>query len=181
MQLTLVTGGARSGKSDFAERMAIDAGEPATFIATAEALDAEMEARIARHRERRPSSWTTVESPRDVSSAIVEATTRLVLLDCLTLLVSNVLLAADALEQNGDEAVQREVSALLDARLGREGRLIVVTNEVGLGIVPETRLGRLYRDSLGRANSRIAAQADRVVLMVSGIPMYLERHLTSRF
>jgi adenosyl cobinamide kinase/adenosyl cobinamide phosphate guanylyltransferase len=174
MHLTLVTGGARSGKSDLAERMARELREPVTFLATAEPLDAEMAARIARHRELRGPDWTTVERPRGVARAVLEATTPVVLLDCLTLLASNALLDADGRGADLEQAVRDEVRSLLDARSRRGGRLIVVTNEVGLGIVPGTRLGRLYRDALGAANREVAAAADAVVLMVSGIPMYLK-------
>ena len=170
MHLTLVTGGARSGKSDRAEQLALrSGGERVTFIATAEAGDAEMATRIARHRERRHTGWTTVEAPCDPAAAIIGATTPVVLLDCLTLLASNLLLSADASGNDGPAVVHAQVEAILAARSHRDGSLIIVTNEVGLGIVPATPLGRLYRDVLGQANRRVAEVADSVVLMVSGL------------
>jgi adenosyl cobinamide kinase/adenosyl cobinamide phosphate guanylyltransferase len=174
MHLTLVTGGARSGKSDHAERLVRDAGgDRVTFIATAEPGDDEMAARIARHRDGRPSTWTTVEAPRDPAAAIARAEAPVVLLDCLTLLASNLLLAADGSMNDGAAAVRAQVDAMLRARAARDGRLIIVTNEVGLGIVPATSLGRIYRDVLGEANRRVAEAADSVLLMVSGIPVIL--------
>jgi adenosylcobinamide kinase / adenosylcobinamide-phosphate guanylyltransferase len=196
VRMTLVTGGARSGKSDYAERLARDlGGDDVTFIATATADDAEMAQRIARHRAERPAGWRTVEARRDAAAAVRAATSRVVLLDCLTLLASNALLdaeaaAADAPGTRGegtgasgdtghvlaaDEAVRRavraEAAALVRAASERDFTLIVVTNEVGLGVVPATRLGRLFRDALGEANRIVAAAADQVILMVSGIPL----------
>ena len=174
MRLTLVTGGARSGKSDYAERLALALKEPATYVATAEPLDAEMEARIARHREQRPEGWVTIESPRAVAQKILEATTSVVLLDCLTLLASNLLLGAESRAEDGEAAVRCEVERLLEARTRRSGALVVVTNEVGLGIVPANRLARIYRDALGQANRMVASAADEVILMVSGIPVVVK-------
>ena len=174
MRLTLVTGGARSGKSDHAERLALALGEAATYVATAEPLDAEMEARIARHREQRPDGWITIECPLAVSQAILDATTAVVLLDCLTLLASNLILDAESRAEAGEAALRNEVGRLLEARTRRSGALIVVTNEVGLGVVPGTRLGRIYRDALGQANRMVASAADEVILMVSGIPLVVK-------
>jgi adenosyl cobinamide kinase/adenosyl cobinamide phosphate guanylyltransferase len=185
VRLILVTGGARSGKSDYAERRARElGGDDVTFIATATADDDEMAARIASHRAARPPAWTTVESRRHAAAAIRAATTSIVLLDCLTLLASNALLdmdraASDAGEHGGvaehaaRAAVRAEAEALVRACAERDraGTVIVVTNEVGLGIVPATRLGRLFRDALGEANRVVAAASDQVVLMVSGIPL----------
>jgi adenosylcobinamide kinase/adenosylcobinamide-phosphate guanylyltransferase len=173
MHLTLVTGGARSGKSDYAERLALAQNVTTTFVATGEASDEEMSARIARHRAQRAQSWITVEAPLGAAKAVASATTALVLLDCLTLLASNALLAAEAGGGAGEAAVEDEVRALLAARTRRDGRLIVVTNEVGLGVVPATGLGRRYRDALGSANRTVAEASDHVVLMVSGIPVVL--------
>jgi adenosyl cobinamide kinase/adenosyl cobinamide phosphate guanylyltransferase len=174
MHLILVTGGARSGKSDYAERRAREiGGDDVTFIATAAAGDDEMAARIARHRQARPPAWRTVETQLCAADAVRAAATHVVLLDCLTLLASNVLLHA---EERGDDpcaAVRAEAAALARVREERVGTLIVVTNEVGLGIVPGTRLGRVFRDALGEANRIVAGAADRVVMMVSGIPLEL--------
>jgi adenosylcobinamide kinase/adenosylcobinamide-phosphate guanylyltransferase len=172
-RIILVTGGARSGKSAWAERRAAElGGDSVTYVATAQALDEEMVRRIARHRQDRPQAWTTVEAPTDAAEAVAAAGTATVLVDCLTVLASNALLAA---ESGGEEAclaaVHAQAEALRDAALAREGTTVVVTNEVGMGVHPPTALGRWYRDALGRANALLAAAADEVVLMVSGIPV----------
>lgn len=174
MPLVLVTGGARSGKSAWAERRAADASPDGavTYVATAQAWDDEMAARIAVHRAERPAGWTTVEAPRDAAAAVRAAPTPVVLVDCLTLLASNALLAAEAEgEAAASAAVLAEAEALRDAARAHGGLVIVVTNEVGMGIVPATPLGRWYRDALGRANALLAAAADEVTLLVSGLPL----------
>jgi adenosyl cobinamide kinase/adenosyl cobinamide phosphate guanylyltransferase len=172
MRLVFVTGGARSGKSDHAEKLARELGGAAvTFVATAAAGDDEMAARIARHRKARPAAWRTIEIDSGAAAAVLAATTPVVLLDCLTLLASNVLLGAEEAGADAGARVRAEAQALVHARNARVGTLIVVSNEVGLGVVPATRLGRVFRDALGEANRIIAAAADRVVLMVSGIPL----------
>ena len=175
-RIILVTGGARSGKSSWAERRAREiGGDAVTYVATAQAFDDEMARRIARHRAERPAAWPTVECPRDAAAAVRGATTPTVLLDCLTVLASNALLAA---ESGGEEAalaaVTAEATALRDAALAREGTTVIVTNEVGMGVHPPTTLGRWYRDALGRANALAAAAAEEVVLMVSGIPVRIK-------
>lgn len=178
-ELLFVTGGARSGKSRFAERLAERSGRPVTYLATMEALDDEVRARIARHRAERPAAWTTIEAPLAVVDAVrAAATDHCVLLDCLSLWVSNRLLAigegADADAIAGlDRALQDEVDALHALVQVRAGNLIVVTNEVGSGIVPEHALGRSYRDLLGRVNQRASAHATRAWLLVSGRPLPL--------
>ncbi|MEZ4553867.1 MAG: bifunctional adenosylcobinamide kinase/adenosylcobinamide-phosphate guanylyltransferase [Dehalococcoidia bacterium] len=169
-----VTGGARSGKSRFAERLAAGTGREVVYIATLEPLDAEMEHRIARHRESRPAEWGTIEAPRDLLTALDAAPVdACVLLDCLSLWVTNLLL--DAAPEAGPEAVralafdlERRVAALLDAASGRPGPFIVVSNEVGAGLVPEHALGRAFRDLLGWANQQVAASASRAWLIVAG-------------
>ncbi|HEX6037562.1 bifunctional adenosylcobinamide kinase/adenosylcobinamide-phosphate guanylyltransferase [Longimicrobium sp.] len=173
MELILFTGGARSGKSRLAEAAALRAGgADVTYVATAVAGDEEMETRIRRHRADRPAGWTTVEAQSAVGGAIRAARTDVVMLDCLTLLASNALLAAaDDGEEAAHAAVRAETDALLAAAASRDGLLLVVTNEVGFGVVPAHALGRWYRDALGVANQRIAAAARDVVLVVSGIPM----------
>lgn len=185
--LTFVLGGARSGKSDFAlEKARTLAGEKGRvlFLATAQAGDAEMAARIARHRRERPAHWQTVEAPHRVGQAwrATAQTTppEVVVLDCITLLVANVLFAPGRAPETVDEeeleaAVMVEVEDLLAAHEELGGHLIVVSNEIGLGIVPATRLSRVYRDVLGRVNRRLARAADTVLFLVAGIPLDLTR------
>jgi adenosylcobinamide kinase/adenosylcobinamide-phosphate guanylyltransferase len=177
--LTLILGGARSGKSSYAERLALElGGQDVLYIATAQAFDDEMRARIAAHRAARPAGWRTLEAPSLASAQLAEATqgARVVLLDCMTLLASNAILALgdEPADQAADAAVEREVAALLAARHAHDTVWIVVSNEVGMGLVPPYPLGRVYRDALGRANQRLAAAADRVLLMVAGLPLTLK-------
>jgi adenosylcobinamide kinase/adenosylcobinamide-phosphate guanylyltransferase len=165
---TLVLGGARSGKSRYAERLVETAAEGGTYCATAQALDAEMAARIARHRARRGRFWRTVEEPLALAAAIAAeaAPDRPVLVDCLTLWLSNLLLA--------DRQVERETAALAAALRLAAGPVVLVANEVGLGLVPQTALGRRFRDAAGRLNQEIAALADRVVFIAAGLPLVLK-------
>jgi adenosylcobinamide kinase/adenosylcobinamide-phosphate guanylyltransferase len=170
--LILVTGGARSGKSTFAQRIAESRSGDVLFLATAEPLDDEMAARIARHREERPARWRTVEEPRHLARALAsQPAASTVLLDCVTLWVTNLLLADGA----SWEAAAAELDALLAWGRDSGAELIVVTNEVGLGIVPADPLSRTYRDWLGHFNQRLAAEARAVYLLVSGIPVELKR------
>ncbi|OLC13423.1 MAG: bifunctional adenosylcobinamide kinase/adenosylcobinamide-phosphate guanylyltransferase [Chloroflexi bacterium] len=169
MALVLVLGGARSGKSALAARLAADSGAPVTFIATAVAGDAEMAERIRTHRESRPVAWKTVEAPLDLLGAARSAAARdFLVVDCLTLWVSNLL---------GEGASPVDIAAaaeeLVDALRGRD--CVVVTNEVGLGIVPVNELARSFRDVLGSVNARLAESADRAVLMVAGRELDLPR------
>ncbi len=177
-KLTLILGGARSGKSHYAEALAAQAGRRVLYVATAEAGDEEMEARIAAHRARRPPEWETLEAARGVGAALIAhpsaAHADAILLDCLTLLVSNVILSGGEEEPDADTAwpwVQAEIEALLAAHRRLPGHFIIVSNEVGMGLVPPYPLGRTYRDCLGWANQALARAADRVVLMIAGIPM----------
>lgn len=172
---TLVLGGARSGKSRYAEELAVELGGDVLYVATAEPLDEEMRRRIAEHRARRPPSWSTLEAPRDAGKAIRSCPRRpdVVLVDCITLLVSNALLGAERAGVEPARAAGEELEALLESRAASDASWILVSNEVGMGLVPETPLGRLFRDVLGRMNQRLAAASDRVVFMVAGIPMRL--------
>ena len=182
-QLTLILGGARSGKSSYAEQLAGAQGGDVLYLATAQAWDEEMATRIANHRAQRPAHWHTVEAPQSAGAAL--ATTlgahavpadAVVLLDCLTLLASNVLIALPepSTEAQATDALMAEVDALLAVYQQHDLGWIIVSNEVGLGIVPPYPLGRLYRDALGRANQRLAQVADEVLFMVAGLPLVVK-------
>jgi adenosylcobyric acid synthase len=180
-RLILVTGGARSGKSRYAEalvRHLLHEGETALYLATLNAGDDEMIRRVARHRARRDARWRTLEAPRDPAAALRGSGERVVLLDCLSGWVANVALEH---EDAGEEAVLEAVRAGVEGWLEvlREGRktVVVVTNEVGSGVVPAYALGRWYRDALGAANARVAAAADAVSLCVVGLPQLLKGSL----
>ena len=164
-RLTLVLGGARSGKSRYAEELVMRVAPPWTYIATAEAFDDEMTERIAHHRQRRDANWQTVDAPRDLAGAI-GGLAGPALIDCLTLWLSNVMLA--------ERDVEAESERLLAALGSAPGPLVAVSNEVGLGLVPETPLGRAFRDAQGRLNQRVAAAADRVIFMAAGLPLSLK-------
>lgn len=166
-RLTLVLGGARSGKSRHAEALITACRPPWIYVATAQARDAEMAARIAMHRSRRERRWLTMEVPRDLPAALHSAPPQApVLIDCLTLWLANEMLA---------EADLGAAIADLEAALGaRHAPVVAVANEVGLGIVPDTALGRQFRDAAGSLNQRLAARADRVVFLVAGIAMTLK-------
>lgn len=166
----LVLGGASSGKSAFAERLVSGLGRPRAYIATAEAWDDEMRDRIARHREQRGLGWRTVEAPRDLAGALGRVPAgEAVLVDCATLWLSNRMLADDDLE-----AAEAELLAGLAAC---PAPVVMVSNEVGFGIVPDTPLGRRFREAQGRLNQSLAAQADLVVLVAAGLPLALKGSL----
>ncbi len=160
--LTLILGGARSGKSLAAERLITAAPPPWHYLATAEAYDEEMRARIAAHRARRGAGWITEETPLAIAAALARAPGP-VLLDCLTLWLSNLLL--------GGHDIDAETDALEAALAGRPAPVVLVANEVGLGIVPDNALARRFRDAAGRLHQRLAARADRVIFMVAGLEM----------
>jgi adenosylcobinamide kinase/adenosylcobinamide-phosphate guanylyltransferase len=167
-RLTLVLGGARSGKSRYAERLVETAASRGTYCATAEPGDDEMAARIAVHRARRGPFWRTVEAPLLLADAIMKEAgpDRPVLVDCLTLWLSNLLLAGARLDE--------EIVTLCEALRDAAGAVVLVANEVGLGLVPETPLGRQFRDAAGWLNQDIAALADRVVFVAAGLPLVLK-------
>lgn len=176
--LTLILGGARSGKSSHAQSLAAATGKPVTFIATAQALDEEMAQRIQKHRAERPDSWKTIEAPFDVVSHLGPVTSKVVILDCITLLVSNLLMQFvkdDWVEEASfTQAIQKEINELIGALHLREQEWIIVSNEVGLGLVPPYQMGRVYRDGLGWANQQLARDASKVIFMVAGIPTVIK-------
>ena len=187
-ELIFVLGGARSGKSAFAERLAAlrqaQAGGRVLYVATAQALDADMERRIANHRQQRPAEWDTLEEPVSLPDTLPSALDGYdtCLLDCLTLWVSNLLLSIEGRphpnpEGEGTSAEQEILSAarrLLAVYEQSAATWIVVSNEVGLSVVPSTRLGAVYRDALGRVNQAVAARADRVYFMVAGLALEMK-------
>ncbi len=180
MKCVFLTGGARSGKSHFAQKLASETSERVLFVATAEALDADMKARIEKHKKERPKAWKTLETSLNVSGQIAEHIhdVEVVLIDCLTLLVSNLMLgegrgfSEDDISLNEvEKRVVGEVQSLIKFMSGSDAVFIIVSNEVGLGIVPENRFARIYRDLLGKVNQLVAQHADEVYFMVSSIPV----------
>jgi adenosylcobinamide kinase / adenosylcobinamide-phosphate guanylyltransferase len=164
--VTLVLGGARSGKSRFAETLLAERSGARLYLATADAGDAEMAARIQKHRARRGPGWRVVEAPLDVAGAIAKAGEAAVLLDCLTLWLSNLMAAGRDVEADTEELCQ--------VLSGAKAPVVVVSNEVGLGIVPDNTLAREFRDHAGRLNQRVAALADRVYFLAAGLPLILK-------
>jgi adenosylcobinamide kinase/adenosylcobinamide-phosphate guanylyltransferase len=166
-EITLILGGARSGKSRHAESLITAGPPPWLYVATAEPLDDEMLARIAEHRARRGAGWRDVEAPRDLAGVLSEIPSgTAVLVDCLTLWLSNLMLAGAEIDAETER---------LDAVLARSAApVVLVSNEVGSGIVSDNALARRFRDAQGRLNQRIAARADRVVLMVAGLPLVVK-------
>lgn len=188
--MIFITGGARSGKSSLAERLALERGGEVTYIATAEAGDAEMRERIRRHRSSRPAAWRTVETIGGLPGAVEGAleTGGTVLVDCLTVYLSNLLVGPMANEERREEPrrvsadetgrmeslrknIGEQVNRLVEVCRSGNGRVILVSNEVGMGIVPDNALGRVFRDVSGWANQKLAEAADEVYLCVSGIPL----------
>ena len=164
MGFTFLVGGARSGKSSLALRIAESWGVPATFVATAEAKDGEMASRIARHRNERPSGWETLEAPRSLIEALEEVEPeRGLILDCMSFWVANLVM-------DGAEAadIEEQAASALAVLASRTGRTVVVSNEVGLGLVPDNELGRAFRDVLGRVNVLAASRAEVAYLVVAG-------------
>ena len=172
MTTILVTGGARSGKSDFAIRKCYDFSGKKAFLATAEALDEEMRRRVQSHQKSRGPDWVTIEEPVEISGSLKKAQEAygVVLLDCITLWVSNLLTRVSL----GEETVKERIEELVTLLPSLKCNLLVVTNEVGMGIVPEYPLVRTFRDLAGLANRRVAGVADEAYLMVSGLPLRLK-------
>lgn len=167
-RLTLVLGGAASGKSSFAEGVVAKTGRNRVYIATAQAFDAEMAEKISEHRKSRGAGWRTLEAPQDVSAALEQVDARdVVLLDCATLWLSNVMLAEE-------KETEIAVEELFEALENCPAPVVVVSNETGMGIVPEHRLGRAFRNAQGRLNQRLAARAEAVVFVAAGLPMFLK-------
>ena len=168
--LELILGGARSGKSRFAERQAMESGLAVTYVATSQALDGEMTERIAHHRERRPAHWTLVEEPLQLARVLraQAAAERCLLVDCLTLWLTNLLMLDDAAR------LAEERDALLECLDGLPGRILLVSNETGLGVVPLGELTRRYVDEAGWLHQAVAERAQRVTFMVAGLPMTLK-------
>ena len=179
----LILGGARSGKSALAEKRAVESGLQVIYVATAQALDGEMTRRIAHHRARRPPTWGLVESPLDLAASLQRhaAPGVCLLVDCLTLWLSNLLFAGAAARQaEAGVAVDcpllaREVQALVDVLPQLPGRTIIVSNEVGWGVVPVAAVARLFADEQGRLNQRVAAVCDSVTLVAAGLPLLLKQ------
>jgi adenosylcobinamide kinase/adenosylcobinamide-phosphate guanylyltransferase len=168
-RITLVLGGARSGKSRYAEGLALRCKGQPTYIATAEITDDEMRERIARHRAERGTKWRTIEAPIDLIAALrqADAATSFTLVECLTVWINNLLYH--------DKDVAAEVERLCASLAGAKGHIVIVSNETGLGIVPDNALARRFRDEAGRANQAIAQVADEVVFIVAGLPMRLKK------
>ncbi len=177
-KLILVLGGARSGKSDYAQNIVADLAKPVVYVATAQAHDEEMRIRIQQHRSGRPRDWQTLEAPRQTAAAILTFArdAEVILLDCITLLASNVIstLPEPYTDAQSQAILDEEVNELLAAYQKMNALWVLVSNEVGLGLVPPYPLGRVYRDVLGRANQRLAQAADEVIFMVAGLPMRIK-------
>ncbi len=177
-KLTFILGGARSGKSSYVERLAIQSHQSVLYIATAQALDDEMKARITDHQQKRPTEWQTLELASGIGKhfLVKPPQAEVVILDCLTLLISNLLLKSASHVDHPDEysasaLVDSEVTDLLNAIRFAPAHWLVVSNEVGQGLVPPYPAGRIFRDLLGRVNQRFAQEADEVFWMVAGIPL----------
>jgi adenosylcobinamide kinase/adenosylcobinamide-phosphate guanylyltransferase len=167
----LVLGGAASGKSDFAESLVVRSGKPRVYLATAQALDGEMDRKIEDHLSRRGPGWTTIEAPGDLSEALGSLThDQVCLLDCATMWLSNRMLAGCDIDTARSDLL-RDLSRCV-------AEVVIVSNEVGDGIVPDNALARRFREAQGRLNIRLAAQADLVIQVIAGLPRVLKGHLS---
>jgi len=174
-KIIFITGGARSGKSTYAQQMASEMSNNVLFIATAEPLDDEMRDRIQNHRLSRPEHWQTVELPRNLAEGLksIPVIPRIAIIDCITLLVSN-LIQQDKPANELEKIAVSEISGLIESINTTSSVFIIVSNEVGLGLVPDNRMARNYRDILGKVNQLIAQSADEVYFMISGIPQRIK-------
>jgi adenosylcobinamide kinase/adenosylcobinamide-phosphate guanylyltransferase len=172
-RLTLVLGGVRSGKSRHAEQLAA-ADPPVTYLATGQAGDAEMSRRIAEHRQRRPLNWLTVEEPSDVASVIARLAGGSLLLECVTLWLTNLLVGLPGRAALDDAAIRAQLAAVMEAVAKARGQIIMVSNEVGCGVMPVNELARRFGDLLGEANQRFAAVAAEVYWCVAGLPVRIK-------
>ena len=178
----LIIGGARSGKSRFAQELASKSGQAVLFVATAEAGDEEMRQRIEKHKQSRPPAWSTLETTTNIGNSILEngGNAHVIIVDCITLLVNNVFShhTSTAGEMTDvpliEKEVDEEIRNLIECINSLDASFIIVTNEVGMDLVPANEMGRLYRDLLGRANQLLAEQADEVYLMVAGLPVRIK-------
>lgn len=184
-KVTVVTGGSRSGKSGYAEKLAKDTGEKVLYIATAIPFDDEMQVRIKMHKESRPDYWDTYEGFKDLNEVVLAKGDKYnaILLDCVTVLITNIMFSSEGFHEENinhskmeeiERTIIAELEKLIDATNQRKTQLILVTNEVGSGVVPESKLGRVFRDLAGRVNQFIAKRADNVYFLVSGIPMKIK-------
>lgn len=177
-RLIFLLGGARSGKSHYAETWAQEHGKQVLYVATAEAFDDDMKERVAHHQADRPDHWHTLEAPRQTAHHIAATSVPYdtLLLDCVTFLTSNILLTLSdsATQTQANDATLQQIDHLLDVYQQSDATWLIVSNEVGMGVVPPSKLGRFFRDMLGRANQRIAQHADEVLLLVAGLPWKLK-------
>lgn len=177
-KVVFVTGGIRSGKSQFAEEMTSKLGQRVIYIATSQVQDEEMRARVDLHRERRPENWHTVEEPFDVAAAILAhgAKCDVIMLDCLTVLISNLMYHhRDKHRRELQEAIIKEITSLTEASRQVDASVVIVSNEVGMSLVSDNFLGRLFQDVVGRANQIVAGMADEAFFVVAGYPIDLKR------
>ena len=181
MNNILITGGARSGKSAFAQELALKLGEPVLFVATATAGDQEMAERIEQHQRERPTGWSTFEATTHIGGQIPGriGNARVVIVDCITLLVGNIFGQYEPQGERIDtrqveQDVSAEIDELMECMKRVDARFIIVTNEVGTGLVPPSRVARLYRDLLGKANQVLAEISDEVYLMAAGLPVRIK-------
>jgi adenosylcobinamide kinase/adenosylcobinamide-phosphate guanylyltransferase len=175
-QTIFITGGARSGKSTFAEKRAREFGTSLGYLATAQMLDGEMEERVRRHQDRRGAEWSTVEEPIHLSQALArsDGQYQAILVDCITLWLSNLLFKYGDSGEECEERIKEDLQRLKSTLRGMVTPVILVSNEVGMGIVPDNALARLFRDIAGTANQILAGAADEVHVVISGIPLRLK-------